>query len=169
MHEVAQWPTERRSPEADLYYKFTREKVIDICYVGLGVNYHSLSYWSTVMTSPVEFSTGEFRAKHVWNVPQNGITNEGKKKRLRTKEKALSYDSVKFSRVTHKFYPPSIDTDCCFNYFDLQSMKVSDPVRLFSLLSLGEIGRHMYVSMLRLAPPTLRRGQLRERDFCNTK
>jgi len=27
----------------------------------------------------------------------------------------------------------------------LQSAKVSDPVRLFSLLSLGEIGRHMYV------------------------
>lgn len=29
--------------------------------------------------------------------------------------------------------------------FLLQSAKVSDPVRLFSLLSLGEIGRHMYV------------------------
>ena len=74
-------------------------------------------------------------------------------KRLWTKENALSYDSLKFSCVTHKFYPPSTDTDRCFNYFDLQSAKVSDPVRLFSLLSLGEIGRHMYVSMLRLAPP----------------
>ena len=42
--------------------------MIDICYVGLGVKYNSLSYWSTVMTSPVEFSTGEFRAKRVWNV-----------------------------------------------------------------------------------------------------
>lgn len=28
-----------------------------------------------------------------------------------------------------------------------QSAKVSDPVRLFSLLSLGEIGRHTYVSL----------------------
>ena len=65
MYEVAQRPTDPRSPEADLYYKFTREKMIDICYVGLGVKYHLLSYWSTVMTSLVEFSTGEFRAKLV--------------------------------------------------------------------------------------------------------
>ena len=28
-----------------------------------------------------------------------------------------------------------------------QSAKVADPVRLFSLLSLGEIGRHTYVSL----------------------
>ena len=56
---------------------------------------------------------------------------------------------------TYKFYPPSTDTDRCFNYFDLQSAKVPDPVRLFSLLSLGEIGRHMYVFMLPLAPPLL--------------
>ena len=32
----------------DSYYKFTREKVIDICCVGNGVKYHSLSYWSIV-------------------------------------------------------------------------------------------------------------------------
>ena len=41
--------------------------------------------------------------------------------------------------------------------FSLQSTKVSDPVRLFSLLSLGEIGRHMYVQnvvLVFVAPPT---------------
>jgi len=37
--------------------------MIDICCVGSGVRYHSLSFWSIVMTSPIEFSTGEFRAK----------------------------------------------------------------------------------------------------------
>ena len=37
--------------------------MIDLCYVGSGVNYHSLSYWSFVRMSPVEFSTGEFCAK----------------------------------------------------------------------------------------------------------
>ena len=66
MHEVAQRPTERRSLEVDFfrlnvfesYYKFTRgKKVIDICCVGSDVKYHSLSYWSIVMTSAVEFST----------------------------------------------------------------------------------------------------------------
>ena len=45
------------------YYKFTRVKKIDICCVGRGVKYPSLSYWSIVMTSLVEFSTGEFCAK----------------------------------------------------------------------------------------------------------
>ena len=35
--------------------------MIDICWVGSGVKSHSLSYWSIVMTSPVEFSSGEFR------------------------------------------------------------------------------------------------------------
>ena len=35
-------------------------KIIDICLVGSGVKYHSLPYWSIVMTSPVEFSTSEF-------------------------------------------------------------------------------------------------------------
>ena len=37
--------------------------MIDICYVGTGVNYLSLSYWSFVMMSPVDFSAGEFCAK----------------------------------------------------------------------------------------------------------
>ena len=42
-------------------------KSIDICCVGGGVKYHSLSCLSIVMMSPVEFSTGdrEFRAKQV--------------------------------------------------------------------------------------------------------
>ena len=73
MHEVAQRPSERRSLVFDLfrlngfksYYKFTREKMIDICRVGIGVEYRSLSYWSIVIMSPVEFSTGKFRAKQV--------------------------------------------------------------------------------------------------------
>ena len=39
--------------------------MIDICRVGIGVKYRSLSYWSIVMMSPVEFSTGKFRAKQV--------------------------------------------------------------------------------------------------------
>ena len=41
------------------------KKMIDIHCIGSGVKCHSLSYWSIVMTSPVEFSTGEFRAKQV--------------------------------------------------------------------------------------------------------
>ena len=73
MHEVAQRPSERRTLEVNLfppngfesYYKFMRGKMIDIRFVGSGVKYHSLSYWSIVMTSPVEFSTGEFSAKQV--------------------------------------------------------------------------------------------------------
>ena len=59
------------SREVDLFrlngfescYKFTRIKKIDICCVGGGVKYPSLSYWSIVMTSLVDFSTGEFCAK----------------------------------------------------------------------------------------------------------
>ena len=39
------------------YYKFTRVKKIDLCCVGRGVKYRSLSYWSIDMTSPVEFLT----------------------------------------------------------------------------------------------------------------
>ena len=35
-----------------------QEKMIDICYVRSGVQYHSLSYWSIVMMSLVEFLTG---------------------------------------------------------------------------------------------------------------
>ena len=73
MHEVVQQPSERQSVEVGLfrlngfesYYKFTREKLMDICCVGSGVKYRSLSYWSIVMTSPVEFSTSEFCAKQV--------------------------------------------------------------------------------------------------------
>ena len=60
------------------YYKFTREKMIDICCVGSGVKYHSLSYWSVVITSPVEFSADKFRAKQVRKVLKNGITSQGK-------------------------------------------------------------------------------------------
>ena len=52
--------------EFESYYKITREKkLINICCVGSGVKYHSLSYWSIVMTSPIEFSTNELRAKQV--------------------------------------------------------------------------------------------------------
>ena len=73
MHEVVRQPSERQSVEVGLfrlngfesYYKFTREKLIDICCVGSGVKYRSLSYWSVVMSSPVEFSTCEFCAKQV--------------------------------------------------------------------------------------------------------
>ena len=53
--------------------------MIDICCDGSGVKYHSLSYWSIVMTVPVEFSTGEFRAKQVWKVLKNSTTNQEKK------------------------------------------------------------------------------------------
>ena len=51
--------------------------MVDICCVGSGVKCQSLSYWSIVMTSMVEFSTGEFRAKQVGNVLEKGITNQG--------------------------------------------------------------------------------------------
>ena len=51
-------PSERQSLKVDLFHlngfesysKFARS----------GVKYHSLSYWSIVMMSPVEFLTGEF-------------------------------------------------------------------------------------------------------------
>ena len=46
----------------------SRGKMIDICCVRSGVKYRSLSYWSVVMTSLVEFSTGEFRAQQVWKI-----------------------------------------------------------------------------------------------------
>ena len=52
-----------------------------MCFVGSDVKYHSFSYWSIVMTSPVEFSTGENRTKQVWKVLYNGITNQEKRKR----------------------------------------------------------------------------------------
>ena len=79
MHEIAQRPSERQSLEVDLfclngfesYDKFTHEKMIDIYCVGKfgsGVKYRSLSHWSIVMTSPVEFSTFEFRTKQVRKV-----------------------------------------------------------------------------------------------------
>lgn len=50
---------------------------------------------------------------------------------------------------------PTVDSQCFILSFvalmwsniGQQSAKVSDPVRLFSLLSLGEIGRHTYVSL----------------------
>ena len=47
-----------------------RKKMIDICCVRSGVQYHSLSYWSIVMMLLVEFSTGvvEFCAKEVVKV-----------------------------------------------------------------------------------------------------
>ena len=74
MHVVAQLPSVRRSLEVDLFrlngfksYHKSRGKLkmIDISCVGSGVKYHSLSNLSIVMTSPVEFSTGEFRAKQI--------------------------------------------------------------------------------------------------------
>ena len=76
MHEVAQRPSKRRNLEVDLfrvngselYFDFTREKIIHRCCVGSRVKYHSLFCWAIVMTSPVEFSTGEFRVKQVWKV-----------------------------------------------------------------------------------------------------
>ena len=44
--------------------------MIDICCVRSGVQYHVLSYWSIVMMSLVEFSTGvvEFGARQVVKV-----------------------------------------------------------------------------------------------------
>ena len=74
MGGVAQRPSERRSLEVDSfrlngfesYYRFTRKKKkVDICCVGSSVKYHSVSNWSVIMTSQVEFSIGEFRAKQV--------------------------------------------------------------------------------------------------------
>ena len=75
--------SERRSLEVDLfrlngfevYFKFTRENNDWHMAVsgGGGVKYHSLSYWSIFMSSPVEFLIGEFR------ILENGITNQEKK------------------------------------------------------------------------------------------
>ena len=47
--------------------------MIDICCVGSDVKYHTPSYWSTVMTSPVRFSTGVFRAKQVFPTRKQGL------------------------------------------------------------------------------------------------
>ena len=59
-----------------------REKMIDICCVGSGVQCHSPSYWSIVMMSLVEFSTGvvEFCTKLVVKALLNGITKKEKVK-----------------------------------------------------------------------------------------
>lgn len=57
------------------------------------------------------------------------------------------------SRISRIIHLKTVKVDGCnsltvnMGLFLLQSAKVSDPVRLFSLLSLGEIGRHMYVQM----------------------
>ena len=42
-----------------------KKKMIEICCDRSGMKYHSLSYWSIVMMSPVEILTGEFRTKQV--------------------------------------------------------------------------------------------------------
>ena len=70
MHEVAQRASERATKSRgrlvlNHILNSRGKKGIDICRVGSGVKYHSLSYWSIVMMSPVEFSTGEFRAKRI--------------------------------------------------------------------------------------------------------
>ena len=54
--------------------------MIDIGSVGSGVKYHSLSYWSIVMTSPVEFSTG-IKSPLQWH-DQPGKQNKGLVERL---------------------------------------------------------------------------------------
>ena len=40
-----------------------KKKMIDICCDRSDMKYHSWSYWSIVMMSPVEISTGEFCTK----------------------------------------------------------------------------------------------------------
>ena len=60
MHEVALRPSERPSLKVDLFRLTEVES-----YYKLKKLYHTPSYWSIVMTSPVEFSTGKFRAKQV--------------------------------------------------------------------------------------------------------
>ena len=71
MHEVAQRPSEQGSLEIDLfslngfdsYYKFTRE---NNDWQMLCREWHEIlftAYWSIIMTSRVELSTGEFSAK----------------------------------------------------------------------------------------------------------
>lgn len=55
--------------------------------------------------------------------------------------------NVKFQIYTFVIILPLINkyySMCLFSFYP-QSEKVADPLRLFSLLSLGEIGRHMYV------------------------
>ena len=52
--------------------------------------------------------------------------------------KCQIYTFVIILPLINKYY------SMCF-FFYPQSEKVADPLRLFSLLSLGEIGRHMYV------------------------
>ena len=53
--------------------------------------------------------------------------------------KCQIYTFVIILPLINKYYSMS------FFFFYPQSEKVADPLRLFSLLSLGEIGRHMYV------------------------
>ena len=53
--------------------------------------------------------------------------------------KCQIYTFVIILPLINKYY------SMCFFFFYPQSEKVADPLRLFSLLSLGEIGRHMYV------------------------
>ena len=76
MHEVTHKhaATERatksrgRLVSPDLSGNSRGKNMIDICCVASGVKYHSLSYWSIVMTSILEYLTGEFCAKQVRKV-----------------------------------------------------------------------------------------------------
>lgn len=54
---------------------------------------------------------------------------------------------------------------CLFSFYP-QSEKVADPLRLFSLLSLGEIGRHMYVENCSLCSLQYKRFGPPHRPLC---
>ena len=62
MHDVAQRATKSRGRPVSPMAVSGGERV----------KYHSLSYWSIFMSSPVEFLIGEFR------LLENGITNQEK-------------------------------------------------------------------------------------------
>ena len=72
MYGVAQRPSKQQSLKVDLFQLNVFEsynnvnscgkKMINICCVRRGMKYHTMSYWSTVMKSAVEFLTCEFCA-----------------------------------------------------------------------------------------------------------
>ena len=71
MYGVTQRPSKQQSLKVDLFrlngfesynnINLCGKKMIDICCVRSSVKYHTMSYWSIVMKSAVEFLTGEFR------------------------------------------------------------------------------------------------------------
>ena len=113
--------TERaRSLKVDLIYFASMDlnriinsrgkKMIDICCVGSGVRYHSLSYWSIVMTSPVE-------SFDRWNSSQTGMKSPLKWHINQQEKKNKGLQSLwTAKRINSSVWPEHLDAQS-FSWF----------------------------------------------------